>query len=705
MKKKEWRSRGNYTCDTPEILALSGELGITPITSVLLFNRGLTDREKAEAFMDRSESSLYSPFLMKDMDRAADRILRAADCRENTVIYGDYDVDGVTSVSILYKYLTSLGMKLSYYVPSREKEGYGVNTEAIDGFRKQGTTLIITVDTGITAVAEAEYASGLGIDMVITDHHECQKELPKAYALVDPKRPDCPYPFTGLAGVGVAFKLICAIEMLRTPDADPAEVTKRMCREYIDLVAIGTVADVMPLTDENRVLVGLGIDGMRENTRTAVAMLLSESGSKAFDGGTGAGISSSTISYTIAPRINAAGRMESASLAVELFLSDDPVKARELAARLCDANLRRQEEENKIVGEVSERIGKSALTDHVIVLASDGWSSGIIGIVASRITERYGIPSILVTFDGDIGKGSGRSVPGIDLVEELAACSDLLIKYGGHSLAAGLAIERKNLVLFRERINADIAKLTAEKDLTPVIEYECEIAPTDITLRQTSEQQKLEPFGVSNPAPLFCMDHVTVSDVMELGGGKHTRLTVTKDGISHTALMFGTRRDSLDIVTGDRVNLLFSISENRFRGNVSVQLIVKDIALDCKDDLSEDRKIYDGIIKGGRFTREDDYLPSRDEIAQVYRYIRDRVGGYREDRISLRRTALDFSGRMSYIKIKLAAAVLISAGLISADSGDKSGDLYRFGINYVKSKTDIERDPLYVRLKGQCVKE
>lgn len=706
MKKKQWKRRSAFDLSSPQVRELADSLGITPVTSLLLCSRGVEDPGSARSFLARDRKGLYDPFLMKDMDRAAERIAEAIANNENIVIYGDYDVDGVTSVSILYEYLSECGASLSYYVPSREKEGYGVNTEAVSEFAERGVSLIITVDTGITAVEEVSFASSLGIDTVITDHHECQSTLPPARAVVDPKRQDCSYPFSGLAGVGVAFKLICAIEILRNPGRDREELISRMCGKYIDLVAVGTVADVMPLTDENRILVGLGIDAMKNSTRESIAMLLAESGSKIYESGSvsGLNVSSSTISFTLAPRINAAGRMESADIAVELFLSKDPDKTRALAVKLCNANIRRQEEENKIVQAVSERIGSEGGDRHIIVLSDDGWSSGIIGIVASRITEKYGVPSILVTFDEDSGRGSGRSVPGIDLVEALSGCSDLLIKYGGHSLAAGLAIERKNFDKFRDRIESRVASLIRTHDIVPVIEYDCELSSRDISLRQIAEQSCLEPFGVSNPAPLFRMNRVRITDIMDLKGGKHTRLTVSKDGIEYTALMFGTRRDSLDVVISDEVDLLFSMSENEFRGNTTLQLIVKAISLSQEPDLDALRARYSEIKKGAKYGREENILPSRDEIAQVYRYIKDRAGGFRDDRVSLRRMAGDLSGKVSYLQIRASVAVLEGAGLISGASSDLCPDLYRFAINYVRSKVDIEKSPVYMKLKGQCVK-
>ena len=706
MSDKIWRQRSEYTVSSPEVSELASKLGITPVTALLLYNRNVRDIESAKKFIRLSDSCIYDPFLIKDMDKAATRILKAVENGEKIVIYGDYDVDGVTSVSILYMYLSWLGSRPSYYIPGRAKEGYGVNNEAIDKISQEGASLIITVDTGITAFDEAKYANTLGIDMVITDHHECPELLPEALAVVNIKRGDCPYPFKELAGVGVVFKLICAMEISLSKSEDEKE--KRLAKvfeKYIDLVAIGTVADVMPLVDENRLFVSMGLSSMKKNIRPCIRMLLEASGSKIALGNDTSALSSSTISYTLAPRINAAGRMESAQSAVEFFLSDDSEKSRELAIKLCDINRRRQEEENLIVDSAVKKMGKITEDTRIIVLSERDWSSGVIGIVASRITERFGLPCIIISFDENgVGKGSGRSIKGVNLVDALSACSDLLIKFGGHSLAAGLTISSENLEKFISRINGYIKSHSENISLVPTIEYEAELSSREISIKQVKEQEMLEPFGVSNPIPVFRICGALVEDIMELAGGRHTKLTVSKDGISHQVLLFGVPRSTLDIIVSDRVDVLFCMSLNQYKMTTSVQLIARDIKL-CRNDVtSDERKKYSELMAGATHYRDEDLLPSRDELAMVYRYIREKSGHTRDDYISVREIISACGVRLGYVKTKIAVNVLCDTELIHMESYDKNNDIYHIGINYVKNKVDIEKSPLLVRLRANMIK-
>jgi len=683
---------------------MAAGLGVTPLTALLLANRGLTDSERASEFFNISRSRLYDPFLLNDMDKAALRVLKAVENREKIMIYGDYDADGVTSVSILRKYLASIGGNTSYHIPSREKDGYGVSIQAIDRFSAEGVNLIITVDTGITAIDEARYAGELGIDMVITDHHECREILPEATAVVNPKRTDSTYPFSGLAGVGVAFKFICAAERMRRPDDDPDALTKAMTDRYIDLVAIGTIADVMPLTDENRILVSMGLEKINGGISPALRALLEESGSKAFDPVSGkCNISSSTVSFTLAPRINAAGRMESADLAAELFLTDDQARIKYLAGRLCAVNGKRQEEENRIVESAAGQITAFDQNDKVIILADDKWSSGIIGIVASRITERYGKPTILISFDGDTGRGSGRSIEGVNLVEALSECSDLLTKYGGHSLAAGLTIERNKLDDFRKKMNETVTRMTGGELPVPTIEYEASVNSIDICMTQLQQQYRFEPFGVSNPAPVYRLDGATVVEAVGIGGGKHTRLTVEKDGLRHVALFFGRARERIDLVPGEKADMLFTMSENDFRGNVSVQMIVRDIRLSQAENLDSARARLEEIQNGAKYSADENILPTREETAAIYRYLRDKCRTVPDQMVNIRELRGVCPSDLGYIKTKLIIGILSGAGLISVTSEDEYHDLYKVGINYINGKIDIERLPVFMKLKDQMI--
>ena len=458
---KKWVLRSEQAANASAVLAISENLGIHPIVAELLYSRGYQTIERAHQFLAMETERLWDPLSMKDMDKAVERIERAIKNGERILVFGDYDVDGVTSVCTAYLYLKSKGADVLYYIPNRSGEGHGVSKEAFDRFKKEGTRLIITVDTGVTASEEVAYAKTIGIDFVITDHHECHVDLPQACAIVNPCRLDCEYPFKELAGVGVVFKLICAIERATT-GKHLSQCVGELCYYYGDLVAIGTIADVMPIIDENRLIVAYGLRRIADNTRLGLRSLINASTYKYDKKSTDSfktyaprmpKINTGYIGYTIAPRINAAGRIKTASLAVELFLTDREDYANHLADLLCDANRERQTEENRITEEAFQMIdnGYDLQNNPFIVLASDRWHHGVIGIVASRITEKYGLPCMLISFDccesdvcgqEDMGKGSGRSIKGINLVDALCSCSELLPKFGGHELAAGLSIKR-----------------------------------------------------------------------------------------------------------------------------------------------------------------------------------------------------------------------------------------------------------------------
>ena len=484
-KEKRWIIKSVDTAESEnEISKISRDLGINRIVAKLLYNRGYTDTESAKSFIYMETEMLSNPFLLQDIEKGIDRISEAVSRGEKITVYGDYDVDGVTAVCTLYLYLKSVGANVEYYIPNRIGEGYGVSTVAIDSIAEGGTGLIVTVDTGITATEEVLYAKSLGIDFVITDHHECRTALPEAVAVINPHRPDCPYPFKELAGVGVVFKLVCAYEE-RIGGTTRREAAKKIFSEYADLVAIGTIADVMPIKDENRIIVRYGLSKIENNKRVGLSALM-EAASSRNDAQKNqrnkkrSKITSGYIGYTIAPRINAAGRIKNASMAVELFLSQDPDYAREIAEELCHTNRERQAEENKIMLEAAEQIDNLNIDDNpVIVLDADHWHHGVIGIVSSRITEKYSRPSILVSFEGnegdtpspdDIGKGSGRSIKGMNLVDALCYCSEHLVKFGGHELAAGLSVKRCELDNFRALINEYAKNNLSQDDMIPTVE-------------------------------------------------------------------------------------------------------------------------------------------------------------------------------------------------------------------------------------------
>ena len=643
--KKQWSLRNTVVSESTVDMIIK-KYKFSRTCAELICARCGGGEEAIDSFVNRDFCPERDPRLLNDMDKAVERILRAVKSKDDVIaIYGDYDVDGVTSVSMMYLYLTSLGLRVGYYIPSRNDEGYGVNKSAINKLYNRGVTLIVTVDTGVTAIDEVEYAKSLGIDMIITDHHECRPELPDAVAVINPHRPDCNYPFKELAGVGVAFKLICAIEMARISitGMNEYEAQRKMLLEYGDLVAIGTVADVMPIVDENRMIVYMGLKIIEAKPRLGVSALIESATGKTSYSAQKKDITSTFIGFTIAPRLNAAGRMGNAAVAVELLLAEDKDTATNIAIELCETNRLRQSEENKIVDAALEKIDEEwevhLKNGGVIVLADDNWQQGIIGIVASRITERFGLPSILITFEGsvpllsdespfDIGKGSGRSVKGFNLVTALSECEELLEKYGGHELAAGLSVRRGNLDAFREKLNDYARPILNSLDNVQVIEADRIVSADEITLDLANELSSvIEPCGHHNPVPSFIMNDVTITSLRGIGAGKHLKLTYEKDGKKFTGLWFGVAESQNSFKIGDRVDILFTVGINHFNGNTELQLIITDMRYaeevynsrrSCRDALAH-------VLSGGSFSTDDNYLPERKDFVSLYRLILSRL--------------------------------------------------------------------------------
>lgn len=615
------------TQDVGQVNRLCKELSVPAVCARLLINRGYSIPADAANFLNKSDAMLYDPFLLADMKKAIERIEHALEKQEKITIYGDYDVDGVTSVSILYMYLSGRGADIDYYIPTRDNEGYGLNTAAFDTIKANGTKLVITVDTGITAIDEIDYANSIGLDIVVTDHHQCRSELPRAIAVVNPKRPDCPYPFKELSGVGVVFKTICALELSDVNGGEYNLYTiKDMCKRYIDLVTIGTIADVMPLTGENRIIVSMGLSILAHTKQIGINALFRAAG---IDGTKK--ITSSVIGFTIAPRINAAGRIGNASRAVQLFLADSTALADVIAEELCNTNRERQSLENEIYTDAVEQLEKNhdLHKESAIVLSSDTWHHGVIGIVASRLTERYNLPSVLISFEKsggeeNVGKGSGRGVKGLNLVKALASCEDLLAKYGGHELAAGLSIERENLDEFRKRLNEYVKEnmdTEAADAKTPV---DARIYPEDISEESIERISLLEPFGAGNPTPTFVMRDCIITSINLLSFGKHSKFTVVCDGEAFTALFFGTNIQHEGFAVGDEVDIMFSMDINEFRGLKTVQLVVRDMdyADSYKQKVMAIQKECAEIIDGSR-SPMDAEIPDRTECSKVYGEIKN----------------------------------------------------------------------------------
>ena len=722
-KEKNWLIKSTDTQEFNSAVSdIASGLGINPVVAKLLYNRGYTDVASAKAFVYMESEMLMNPFKMKDMDRGIEGIRAAIARGERITVYGDYDVDGVTSVCTLYLYLKSLGAKVDYYIPNRAGEGYGVSTPAIDSIKENGSTLVITVDTGTTAVEEVEYAKSIGVNFIITDHHECRSDLPEALAVINPHRPDCEYPFKELAGVGVVFKLICAYEE-RVLGKSRIDAAKRIFSLYADLVAIGTIADVMPIKEENRIIVRYGLAMIEKTERIGLAALI-EAASAKNDAQRSAQrkkkvkITSGYIGYTIAPRINAAGRIKEASLAVELFLSNDRTRAREIAEELCQTNKERQAEENKIMQEAYQKIEQYDIeNDPVIVLDADNWHHGVIGIVASRITEKYTRPAILVSFEGnesetpspdDVGKGSGRSIKGMNLVDALCYCQEHLVKFGGHELAAGLSVTRGELDNFRRLINEYARKNLSEADMVQTVEADCELDFSDVNLGLAKGIQLLEPYGVSNPIPGFVLRGVTVNDITGISEGKHTRLSLGNGRYTLSAMYFSNSPDSLGIYVGDKVDVLFNLDVNEWGGRESAQVIVRDIkpSVTEKERHRSETSRFEEIKNGAAFTTEENILPDRDDFAAVYRLIQNLVRMdidvlKHRDIISRLRSS-DPSVHIGYVKLKIIMMVFKELNILSVE--DIAPDTYKFKLYYSTTRKKLDKSTLLRRLRSQMIR-
>ena len=697
---------------------ISKKLGIKLPTAQLLVNRGCKTPSDAKLYLAKGEEQLHDPFMMLDMDNAAYRIIEGIENGDNMVIYGDYDVDGVTSVSSLYLYLKKNGANVSYYIPCRAGEGYGMSSSSVKKLHDDGCNLIITVDTGITAVEEAKLARELGMDLIITDHHECHGDLPSAEAVVNPHRPDCPYPFKDLAGVGVVFKLMCAVESVLNPEDEMIDCVRRISNEYGDLVAIGTIADVMPINDENRLIVSYGLSLIENTSRPGLIELIEATkGDSKYQ--TKRKITTSYIGYTIAPRINAAGRISDASIAVKLFLAEDCETAAPIAKKLCDINRERQNEENKIVDQAYARIDADHdfKKDPIIVLEDENWHHGIIGIVASRITEKYSRPSILISFEGngeeksddDFGKGSGRSVKGLNLVEALSTCSDLLVKFGGHELAAGLTIKRSNLSEFKRKLNDCARDSFKEAEHMPTVEAECELEDSDITMEQAAELNYLEPYGVSNPVPIFVMYRLTITEISLVGGGKHTRIMLKIGNRVVNAMFFRHNLDDIGLFPGDVVDVMFSLDINEFQNQKSLQMIIKDIRLseiEFSYEMNERelfKKIRNGIGKEeAKQIKSSDVVPTHADFAAVYNAIR-REAKIEHEVFSIRallNLLSSIGDKIGYVKLRFIMLVFNELNLLEVKELDEEHEIYAFKVVKTKTKTNLDNSEILRKLKA-----
>lgn len=595
---------------------ISASFDVPPIIAMLLDIRGITSEESIYQFLS-DDNELIDPYLMTDMEKAVNRINKALNDGEKICIYGDYDADGVTSTALLYSYLDGVGADVMYYIPSRDSEGYGLNTCAIDKINEYEVKLIITVDNGVSAILEIDYANELGIDTVITDHHRTPAVLPNAVAVVNPHRPDCDYPFKELSGVGVVFKLLMALE-------DENLDVDLLLKKYSDITAMGTIGDIVSLTGENRIIVKYGLQSINNLERLGIKELLDDAGLK------GNKISAGRLSFTLVPRINACGRLGLSEKSVKLLLTEDAAVAKEIAAELGEDNRLRQDIEREILEKIKSYIqdNPTIKAQRIIVISGENWHAGVIGIVASRLKEIYGKPVIVITWDENGAKGSGRSIKGFSLIDAITSCSDLLSHFGGHPMAAGLSLDKENINEFTIRIN-QYAKGLGKMPL-PVLEIDCKLNPSALSVDMAQQLTALEPFGAGNPTPLFGLYNMTLKSIIPIGGGKHLRLVFTRGDTTIEALMFGTAKDDFPYIMGDVLDLAVTIDVNVYNGKTTLSIILRDIKFTSQkmDKIIESLWDFEALVRGEDINdiQRQSLLPIRDEFASVFRFLRQHDG-------------------------------------------------------------------------------
>lgn len=549
--------------DEKRVKKLVKEYKISELLAKIIVGRDIDINEDIPKFLNPTRNDFHDPFLMPDMEKAVERILTAIEKKEKIVIYGDYDADGITSITVLKKFLVGRGMDVGSYIPNRLDEGYGLNKEALKNIGNQGYQLMITVDCGISGIDEVDYANSIGIETIITDHHEPAEELPRAYAVIDAKRKDNQYPFNQLAGVGVVFKLIQALAIKL--GLDEKEYLK-----YLDLVCVGTISDIVPLVDENRVIAKLGLKLVEVTKNIGLRTLIESIGFRKIDSG--------MISFGVAPRINACGRMGHQQDALDLFLCDDKNEASKIADKLNKFNQERQSKEKEIFEQVIQKIEKTEKDRTCIVLGDEGWHHGIIGIVSSKVTDMYFKPSILVCFEDEIGKGSGRSIPGFDLHDALTKCSTYVEKFGGHSMAIGITIKKENFEKFKEEFE-QFAKDKHISDIIPIISIDEEVSLKDIKIDNVKSLQLLEPYGEANKNPLFLFKNLKINSIRALSDGKHLKLTLKDDNYIIDAIGFNMGELSNRYLLDDKVDIVGTLDINSFNGNENIQITIKDMKL------------------------------------------------------------------------------------------------------------------------------
>ena len=679
MILRKWEVR---PLDKERATAFAQTYGVPFFLAMLMNIRGLDDAAHLREFLGEGEP-LSDPFLLKDMDKAAARITRAVDNMEKIAVYGDYDADGVTSTAMLYSYLETRGADVIFYIPQREGEGYGMNMGAVEYLKEQGVSLIVTVDNGISSVQEVARANELGIDVVVTDHHRPQEILPDAVAVVDAYRPDDTSPYKHFSGVGIAFKLLMALE-------DGAGDVEDLLEAYSDLAAIGTIGDIVPLTGENRTLIRAGLERLSQSDRPGVQALLENAGIA------GKALTSTNVAFTLVPRINATGRMGAPERAVRLLISGYEEEAEVLSEEICADN----EERRRVEAEIAEAAfadieAKGYMKDRVVVVDGENWHHGVIGIVASRVTERCGKPCMIISRGETEAKGSGRSIEGFSLFEAICACGDLLIKFGGHPMAAGITLKPENIEAFRKRINRYAAEHFPQMP-TQTVTLDCKLNPAALSVSMAQSLTQLEPFGNGNPQPVFGLFNMELSNVTPVGGGGHLRLTLEKNGAVITAMRFNTKPEELPYHIGDKIDLAVQLEAREFRGQPSLTVIVRDMkfaAFNTEKNIAS-LASFEKWQRGEVLSAEDKnrLYPDRACLAAIYRALRT-VNGKETDQV---RFVSQFGKDMTLGLFKTTLLVFEERGLVHSEIAD---DTFTATLIETSGKTDITRSPVLLTLQ------
>ncbi|MDD6174300.1 MAG: single-stranded-DNA-specific exonuclease RecJ [Firmicutes bacterium] len=667
--------------DKTKAAELAEENGFSPFLTLLLMARGYDTPEKISHFLQADEWD--DPMLLKDMDKAAARILRALDSFERIVIYGDYDADGVTSTALLYSYLEQRGGNVGYFIPDREADGYGMNRGAVKRLAEEGARLIITVDNGISSADEVAYAAELGVDVVVTDHHTPPEILPQAAAVVNPHRPGCSSRFKNLCGVGVVLKLVSALE---GAELDP----EALFENFADYAAIGTVGDIVPLQGENRRIVREGLYQIANSEKPGIRALLEKTGLQ----GT---LSTGNLSFTIVPRINAVGRMGSSDRSVRLLLSDYEEEALSLADEMEQENAERQKQEQLVLEQAMEQLHREPRRqlERVIVVWGEGWHPGVLGIVASRITEKFGKPSVVLSVNGAEAKGSCRSIAGFSIIRALTDCAPLLSRFGGHTLAAGLTLQTEKLEEFFSAVNRCAAQQCPQMPM-PQISIDCKLKPEGLSVALAAELEQLEPFGAGNPTPVFALLQLELKEIRPVGGGKHLRLLFSRDGASVSAMLFRTTPQEFPFVPGDVLDLAVTLERSEYRGEEQLSVFIRDYrpAGQEAEILFAQKQNYEAFARGEDADKAS-MLPDRAQLAAVYRLLQREQNKPRTMEYLCSRLQNE---KIGYDKLTIALIAMKQAGLLRME---RDADTLTVSLCTTNGKVPLEQAPILQRLRAQ----